>query len=100
MDIPVRLYRKTSGEICEVVPPGEKAQLLVPKGISMPDQEAKRLGIADYLERRTHLLVTEKFAALKAVEKVEVEDKAVDKEEVEDKGILVDRSRVRRSGTA
>jgi hypothetical protein len=98
MDIPVRLYRKASGEICETLAPGESAQLLAAAGISLPEVEAKRLGITDYLQRRTHRLVTEKFAILKAVDKVEVEDKAVDKD-VEDKGIMQDRLRVRRSGT-
>jgi hypothetical protein len=94
MIIPVRLYRNAAGEICDMILPGQSGQVLAPVGISMPDAEAKRLGITAYLEQRTSRLVTEKFAALKAVEKVEVEDKSVDKDEVEDKGIMIDRSRV------
>jgi hypothetical protein len=89
MDIPVRLFKKASGEICEVIGPGESGQLLVAQGISMPDQEAKRLGITDYLQRRQRQAVAEK-----AVEQSTVEDKAVGQDAVEDKDIMIDRSRV------
>ena len=52
MIIPVRLYRKASGEICETLTPGESGQLLVAQGQSLLDQEAKRLGITEYLQQR------------------------------------------------
>ena len=97
MLIPVRLYRKASGEICETLAPGESAQLLVSQGVTLPDVEAKRLGITDYLHRRRRPPVPEPLIATKAVDKVEVEDKAVPQVEVEDKGVLLqDRSRARR----
>ena len=89
MDIPCRLYRLGSGVISEHVPPGQSAVLLVGAGVSVPEPEARRLGIAEYFIRRDLRRLTQDAPETKAVHQEEVEDKAVSQDETEDKALII-----------